>query len=307
MIESYIRYLETLRRYSPLTVRNYRRDIENFAGYMGVGLDEFDPRDVTPADAVGWIERLSAGGLKPSSVNRTAASVRSMFSYFVREGVLGVSPFRFVKPLKTPTKLPVYVAESSSEPLVGEMERLVAEGDFVQRRDALIVLLFYTSGIRLAELVGIDTTDFSEDFSRLTVHGKGDRTRVIPVMERTRLAIKSYVEKNREENICPGEKKSLFFTQRSERISRITVYRTVNRILESFGVNGKHSPHVLRHTFATQTLGGGGDIRSIQELMGHKSLQSTQIYTHTDIRSLKRVYATAHPRSRAASVRDGKK
>lgn len=297
MIESYIRYIGTQRRYSPLTLRNYRRDIDNFLEYMGLAPDEFDPHDISPADIAGWIESLSARHLAPSSINRTVASLRSMFSYFMREGITDTNPFRHIQQLKTPKRLPSYMEEKQSSPMLDELERRVAEEDFEKRRDALIVLLFYTSGIRLAELIGIDTTDFAGDLSRLAVRGKGDRMRVIPIIECTRRALETYLRRNREEQLAPSQGNALFFTRRSPRIPRITVHRTVTAILGSFGVEGKRSPHVLRHTFATQTLGGGGDIRSIQELLGHRSLNSTQIYTHTDISGLKRIYAAAHPRS----------
>ena len=162
----------------------------------------------------------------------------------------------------------------------------------------MIVLRFYACGLRLAELVDIDRGDFSDDFTSLRVRGKGDKERLVPVLEFLREKILHYLTLIEGQNICNSSEKALFLTHKGKRISRMTVYRVVRGELEQSGVQGKKSPHVLRHTFATHLLNGGADMREIQELLGHASLQATQVYTHNSIARLREVYAKAHPREK---------
>jgi integrase/recombinase XerC len=176
------------------------------------------------------------------------------------------------------------------------LQRL-SDGSWIERRDALIVLMLYACGLRLAELCNIDLSDFDNDFTALRVLGKGDKTRIVPLVGRVSREVKRYLAQNFEENICLSGENALFLSKRGERISRSDVQRSVARLLRECGVQGKCSPHVLRHTFATHLLNDGADLREIQELMGHSSLSATQVYTHNNIAQLQRIYATAHPRS----------
>lgn len=158
--------------------------------------------------------------------------------------------------------------------------------------------MLYACGLRLAELIGIDCDDFSDDYRTLRIRGKGDKERIVPVMEFVREKILRYLDLIRRQNICKSGEKALFLTLKGERVSRTAVYRIVQRELGRGGVQGKKSPHVLRHTFATHLLNGGADMREIQELLGHASLQATQVYTHNSIARLREVYAKAHPREK---------
>ena len=144
--------------------------------------------------------------------------------------------------------------------------------------------------------MGIDRTDFSDGFDRLRIRGKGDKERLVPVLEPVRIIILRYMALIERQNICISTEKALFLTQKGVRISRSAVYRIVHEELARAGVQGKKSPHVLRHTFATHLLNGGADMREIQELLGHASLQATQVYTHNSIARLQEVYARSHPR-----------
>ena len=154
------------------------------------------------------------------------------------------------------------------------------------------------AGLRLAELVGIDRDDFSADYASLRVRGKGDKQRMVPILEFVREKILSYLDLIARQNICNSAEKALFLTHKGKRISRSVVYRMVRAELTRAGVQGKKSPHVLRHTFATHLLNGGADMREIQELLGHASLQATQVYTHNSIARLREIYAKAHPREK---------
>ena len=170
--------------------------------------------------------------------------------------------------------------------------------DFRTERNSLIILMFYACGLRLAELVGIDRSDFSADYTSLRVRGKGDKQRMVPILEFLREKILHYLGLIERQNICISSEKALFLTHKGKRISRSVVYRTVQEELTRAGVQGKKSPHVLRHTFATHLLNGGADMREIQELLGHASLQATQVYTHNSIARLREIYAKAHPREK---------
>ena len=170
--------------------------------------------------------------------------------------------------------------------------------DFQTERNSLIILMFYACGLRLAELVGIDRSDFSADYTSLRVRGKGDKQRMVPILEFLREKILHYLGLIERQNICISSEKALFLTHKGKRISRSVVYRTVQEELTRAGLQGKKSPHVLRHTFATHLLNGGADMREIQELLGHASLQATQVYTHNSIARLREIYAKAHPREK---------
>jgi integrase/recombinase XerC len=165
-------------------------------------------------------------------------------------------------------------------------------------RDAVVVVMFYTLGIRLAELHAANWDDISSDFSYIRVVGKGRKERVVPLVGAVQQILKKFYGQNSLQNICIGQKKALILSEKQERLSQRTLQRIVDRVLKASGVQGKSSPHVLRHTFATHLLNMGADLRDIQELLGHSSLKATQVYTHNDFERLKLVYSEAHPRER---------
>ena len=302
MIESFLRYIEAERRYSPLTVRNYRRDIERFAAWLGVAPAEFDPQRVTAEDIHDWIvHRTAEGGLSAASVNRELSSLRALWHWLMRSGRVKSDIFMRIGTLKTSRRLPAFVPQTRMDDVLDDVREGVQSDDFESRRDALIVLMFYTCGLRLAELVGIDRDDFSADFRTLKVLGKGDKERLVPILEPVRREIIDYIGQRVGPEICNSHEQALFLSSQGRRISRSTVYRVVRRELSRAGVQGKKSPHVLRHTFATHLLNDGADMREIQELLGHTSLQATQVYTHNNIEQLREVYSRAHPRSKEES------
>jgi len=302
MLDAFIRYLAAERRYSPLTVRNYRRDTERFLAWLGIGEADFDPQEVTPEDIRKWIVHRIEQGIGAASVNRELSSLRTLFRWLRSTGAIDRDILHAIPSLRAPHRLPAFVPESRMERIVEECE--TAGGDFTARRDALIILLLYACGLRLAELVGIDRSDFSFENSTLLIRGKGDRERLIPLIEEIRDKIREHIELIERQNICTSGEKALFLTRKGKRISRSAVYRAVRDELTRAGVQGRKSPHVLRHTFATHLMNGGADMREIQELMGHASLQTTQIYTHNSIARLKEAYLHAHPREQRNSERE---
>lgn len=329
MPNDFIRYLTSERRYAPLTVRNYRRDLERFIAWWeeqrraeieqegGTPSDEairFDPAQVTTDHLRAWIVRRSdKDRVKAASMNRELSSLRAYFRYLHERGLLACDPFCRITSLRTSKRLPSFVPESrmrtvitacmedpspAEQPSVAtppHEESTVAA--FERERNALIILMLYACGLRLAELVGIDRDDLSEDCTTLRVRGKGDKERLVPILHYVAEKISAHLDTISRQQICKNGEKALFLTCQGARISRSAVYRLVNRVLTDAGVQGKKSPHVLRHTFATHLMNGGADMREIQELMGHASLRSTQVYTHNSIARLREIYAAAHPRS----------
>ncbi len=297
MIEGFVTYLEAERRYSPLTVRNYRRDVEEFVAFLGAGRGEFHPALVTADDIRAWIVALGdERGLSAGSINRAVSSLRTFFKWLRAHGVIERDPCFRVRALRAPKRLPVWIPEKQMERIAAQLLEECEAEDAVRRRDALIVLLFYSCGVRLAELTGMEADDVADDFRSIRVHGKGDKTRIVPLPAPTAEALEKHISEISARNIWPGQKKPLFLTEKAEPLSRGAIYGVVRGTLERLGVQGKRSPHVLRHTFATHLMDGGADMREIQELLGHTSLAATQVYTHSSIAGLKKVYSGAHPR-----------
>ncbi|MEG1884811.1 MAG: tyrosine-type recombinase/integrase [Alistipes sp.] len=297
MLSDFIQYLAAERRYSPLTIRNYKHDVELFFAWLGVDDVQFDPHRITSEDIHEWIiYRTETGRIGAASMNREISSLRALFRWLLRTGVLSKDIFLPIRSLKIAHRLPAFVPESRMSQIVNDCK--VDVPDFITERNSLIVLLFYTCGLRLAELVGINSEDFSGNYTSLKVRGKGDKERIVPILACVREKILYYLDVIVGQNICNSSEKALFLTQKGARISRSVVYRLVKAELQQSGVQGKKSPHVLRHTFATHLLNGGADMREIQELLGHASLQATQVYTHNSITKLQEVYAKTHPREK---------
>lgn len=299
LVDGFISYIEAERRYSPLTVRNYRRDIADFLEFIGVDKERFDPNAIARADVEEWIVYLfEKRKLKAQSVNRSVATLRSFWKWMLGHGHANRDIVSVISQAKTPSRLPVFVSESRMEDVVALLRDDIASDDFERLRDAVIVLLFYTAGLRLAELANLKIGDISADYRTIRILGKGEKERIVPLIGRMGEILKKYFSQFSSQNICIGQKKALILSKKGEPISERTIQRIVDRKLKGAGIQGKTSPHILRHTFATHLLNEGADLREIQELLGHSSLKATQVYTHTNIEKLKEVYSTAHPREK---------
>jgi len=299
LVDGFISYIEAERRYSPLTVRNYRRDIADFLEFTGIDADKFNPNTITRADVEEWIVYLfEKRKLKAQSVNRGVASLRSFWKWMLGHGHANKDIVSVISQAKTPSRLPVFVSESRMTDVVAMLRNDIASEDFERLRDAVIVLLFYTAGLRLTELATATIDDISQDMRTIRILGKGGKERIVPLIGRMGEILKKYFSQFSSQNICIGQKKALILSKKGEPISARTIERIVDSKLKGAGIQGKTSPHTLRHTFATHLLNEGADLREIQELLGHSSLKATQVYTHTNIEKLKEVYSTAHPREK---------
>ena len=299
LIDEFIVWLEAERRYSPLTVRNYRRDVDDFVTFCGLTHNSFNPNDIRRVDVEEWVVYLGEERkLKVTSINRTVASLRTFWRWMLAHNHVKRDIMKTLRQYRPPKRLPTFVPDTRMEDVISELREDIASDDVVRLRDALIVLLIYTAGLRLSELVEANVEDLSADYATLRVMGKGRKERIQPLIASLGEVLKKYFIQNSSQNICTGQKKALILSNKGARISRRTVERIVDKKLKGVGIQGKTSPHVLRHTFATRVLNEGGDLREIQELLGHSSLKATQVYTHLDIERLKHAYAMAHPRER---------
>ncbi|MBQ4502104.1 MAG: tyrosine-type recombinase/integrase [Alistipes sp.] len=296
MINRFIEYIESGKRYSKLTVRNYKRDVLGFAEWFNdrIGLDKFDATKVSAEDIRDWIiYRLDTAELSAASMNRELSSIKSLFSYLRRIGVVEKDITKRISSLKTPKVLPQFVPQSRMDELLESTREQKYSQEFKQVRNSLIISLLYGCGIRLAELLDIKLGDITN--GSVKIHGKGDKDRLVPLLPELVSRVEAYVECCRRCGIELTAADKLIVGTAGKPLSRSTVQRVVRQEMMAANVQGRKSPHILRHTFATHLLGKGADMREIQELMGHSSLSTTQHYTHNSIGQLLSVYDKAHP------------
>ncbi len=306
MITKFLQYIESERRSSPHTLRAYRGDLESFLLYFDISEEDFDPSLICSEDIREWVVSLSEStSAKSNSLNRHLSSVRSFFRWAHAKGIVQSNPAAALHSFKLPRRLPTFVSEKRMEGVLeGEPHATPAECSFEQQRNELVVVMLYATGLRLSELQGVQIDHFDDALTRLKVRGKGDKERVVPIVEALRGRIFDYMERIKAENICKPQVKSLFLTRKGEPLSQSMIYKVVRQRLQEANIQGKKSPHVLRHTFATHLLNAGADLRDIQELLGHSSLQTTQIYTHSSVAHLSKVYGAAHPRATGDTTTD---
>ena len=296
MIDRFIAHIKSERRYSELTVRNYSRDITAFVEWFNsrIAVDSFDATKVSSEDIRDWIiYRLDTAKLKPASMNREVSSLKSFFRYLRKIKVIDEEPFKQIGSLKTQKTLPQFVPESRMTPLLLELKEQSRSTEFREQRNGVILSLLYGCGIRLAELLSIRLCDI--DNGSVKIYGKGDKERIVPLIDELAERIEVYIGTCRECGIDLQPTDKLIVGTTSKPLSRTSVQRIVREQMEQANIQGRKSPHVLRHTFATHLLGRGADMREIQELMGHSSLSTTQHYTHNSIGQLLDIYDKAHP------------
>ena len=291
--ESFLKYLSYERRYSEHTVCSYGLDLSKFEEYLK-GVDEDLDLIHVDADLVrGWVVSLMEQGYTSTSVNRKLSSLRSFYRYLLRKNMIPVDPMLKVIGPKKKKPLPVFVKEA-------EMDRLLDDADFgdgfLGVRDRMILEVFYETGVRRSEL--IDLNDADVDFSScvIKVTGKRNKQRLIPFGEELERDLRVYLSV-RDENISERENDAFFVRKDGRRLSPGMVYLLVKRNLTKVVTLKKKSPHVLRHTFATSMLNHQAELEAVKELLGHESLSTTEVYTHTTFEELKKVYEQAHPRA----------
>ena len=290
-VDAYLEYLRSVRRASPATVGGRRRDLARFAAWCRESrLD--DPAKLDAHYVRGYVASLRRAKAGGATVKRHLSSLRGFLRHLVDRGALKHNPAVEVRAPKQPQALPKTLSKEDAQRLV---EAPAGEGAEVAR-DRAILELFYSSGLRLAELHGLDAAAFEADLTEVRVTGKGSKTRIVPVGRKAREALRAWL-RQRAELAAAGEG-ALFVSGRGTRLSRGAIQQRLKHWARRAGLGVKVFPHRLRHSFATHLLEESGDLRAVQELLGHASISTTQVYTHLDFAHLARIYDSAHPRAR---------
>ncbi len=290
-IEAFARHLAVDRGFSAHTLRAYRgdlADLEAFATAVGVA----DAAELDLETLREWLWRGSGQGLAASTLGRRSASARSFTAWLAKSGITGTDAGARLRAPKSPQHLPRVLTRPQIDAILVDLAARADTGDPVAVRDLALIELLYASALRVSELAGLRVGDI--DRSRLTVRvlGKGSKQRVVPFGVPARRAVVAWLA------VRPtGETRALFLSTRGTRVGTRSVYEIVASLLNELPGSGPSGPHALRHTAATHLLDGGADLRAVQEMLGHASLGTTQIYTHVSTERLKQSYALAHPRA----------
>lgn len=287
-IQDFARYLEVEQNVSPHTYRNYLSDLEAFRAFLvtqAPGPQPPAPDTIDHLTIRGYLAALQKGGAKKTTIARKLAVLRSFFQYLVREGRLSLNPAKRVLRPKLEKRLPRFLTVDQAQAL---MNVPTGEG-WIVRRDQAILETFYSTGIRISELVGLNPSDIDFDSGMVKVFGKGRKERIVPIGQKAIDALQAYLAAR------PFSSEALFNNLRGGRLTVRSVDRIVKKYVQQID-QPNMVPHSLRHTFATHLLEGGADLRSVQEMLGHASLSTTQRYTHLQVDHLMQVYDKAHPR-----------
>ena len=293
MISEFLKYLELELNRSKLTAAAYGRDLRELASFLGKEEEMNDAAEISTAEVRAWLADMARHGQSPRSLRRKTQAARAFFRWMQKQELIANNPASEVQLAKIGRKLPEFVREQEMEEI---LENPVMGGDpALNMRNRLILNILYSCGIRRDELAKITDADVDFHQKEIRVHGKRDKTRIIPVAEELLTEIRQW-QKVRDGLYTLPSPAPLICSKRGK-LSGRAIYGIVHNLLMSTGATHK-SPHSLRHTFATSLLNNGAEINSVKELLGHASLQSTQIYTHLTFSDMKKAYDSAHPRSK---------
>ena len=286
-IEKFANYLEIEKNYSEHTLRGYRTDLEELAGF----LDDKDPKKISHIDLRRFLAELKQRDCAKRTVVRKLGAIRSFFKFLFREKYITVNPANSVFTPKLDKRLPEFLD-------VDKMTKLITspdEDNVLGLRDRAILEVLYSGGIRVGELVGLNQEDMDMIAGVAKVRGKGKKERLALLGREAQRALRRY-----QQELDPGkvfDDKAVFLNKNGTRLTDRSVRRIVDKYIKKCSLEQKISPHSIRHSFATHLLNNGADLRSVQELLGHKNLSTTQIYTHLSSEKLKEMYIKAHPRA----------
>ena len=315
LIHQYLEHLQDERNVSPHTVSAYEGDLLKFLRFLSQDFLGVEPEAIRPADVDAlavrsFLAALTRDGLGKRSQGRALAAVRSLFRYACREGILAANPAQSVRTPKVPKTLPRHLRPGEVENLL-EAPAVSAEAGYVREpqlalRDQAILELLYAAGLRVSELVGLDWRDIDLSARVLRVMGKGRKERMVPFGRPAQEALKTWLDiwegiRARSGSLDEDDD-PVFLNFRGQRLADQSVRDVIDRWVDGAAVARGVHPHTLRHTFATHLLENGADLRTIQELLGHSSLSTTQKYTHLEVDRLLNVYRGAHPRARRLSA-----
>lgn len=296
-VREFLRHIADGRQLSPHTVAAYRRDLAQFDEFLSArGGTSWE--DVGRVELRAWLAHLGARGLSRRTIARKLSALRGFFRFLHREGVVDANPVRAVRSPKLEKTLPSWLSRPEVDRLFGLAEMRAGEGGFRAARDLAILETLYATGMRLSELRGLDVEDVDLLGDQLKVLGKGSKERILPLGRAAAAALRRY-ELRREEVLAEkgGDRAALFVSQQGRRLSARQLQNIVAGALRAAAEGAGLSTHSVRHSFATHLLDAGAELLAVKELLGHASLSTTRIYTHTSTERLKRIYDQAHPRA----------
>ena len=290
--EAFLDYLRLERNYSERTIVSYGTDLREFEGYLEKTEAELDFTKVHADVVRNWVSELMDEGRTATSVNRKLSSLRSFYRFLLRRKEITVNPMLKIVGFKKKKPLPSFVREKDMNRL---LDGLSFDEGFEGCRDRTILEMFYATGMRLSELIGLDEVDVDLSARLIKVTGKRNKQRLIPFGNELAEDLLIYIKVRND--AFPDGVEAFFIRKNGKRMYPMQVYRIVKRNLSKVVTLKKKSPHVLRHTFATAMLNDNAELRAVQALLGHESLATTEVYTHTTFEELKKVYEQAHPRA----------
>ncbi len=299
-IKRFLLFMKAERSASPHTLRAYQKDLSEFHHFLNrtghaKDLDNFRQARLVVREF--WIDG-SKRRLSNASLLRKLASLRSFFRYLVTEDILPANPFEYLELPKKEKKLPRFLSEKEMGTLMAPLEAIETATTGLALRDRALIELLYSSGVRIQEAMNLNVEDMDLWNGTVRVLGKGNKERIVPVGEMAARALQKYMRERQARQTGGREAKGpLFLNARGTKLGARGARLILNRWVKKASLERKVSPHTLRHTFATHLLNRGCDLRTVQEMLGHKSLASTQIYTHTSVEQLKKIYDRAHPRA----------
>lgn len=300
-VKSFLDHLQIERALSANSISAYKRDLKNFAEFLNS--NSLDFTDISESDVVNYEIQQKAKGLSLASINRSTSALKSFYKYLSREFSIA-DPTTSISTNKLARKLPKALTIAEIESLINCAER---SSNATSLRDRAILEILYGTGARVSEVIGINIGDFGKtilegaEISTLKLRGKGSKERIVPLGTYAKTALDNYLVRLRpqltEKSKASRSESALFLNSRGTRLSRQSAWQIVITAAQACDLSGKVSPHVFRHSYATHLLDGGADIRVVQELLGHSSVTTTQIYTLITIDKVREAYATAHPRA----------
>ena len=290
-IDLFLNYIKFEKRYSRHTILSYQNDLEQFFQYLVSQFDAVPPESISSSMVRSWLAELSEDKISAKSINRKISSLKSFFKYQLKTGALLKSPMGTIVAPKMSKRLPMFVEQTDMDQL---FQYLPFSDNWKGRTERLVILLFYSTGMRLSELINLKESQVDASGNQVKVLGKGNKERIIPVNSELIEQLNAYMQD--KEGRADGVK-NLFVTEKGQPLQPRSVYAFVKNKLSAVTTIQKKSPHILRHSFATHLMNNGADLNAVKELLGHSSLAATQIYTHNTIEKLKEVFRKAHPKA----------
>lgn len=286
-IKDYITYLKIERQLSPNTIDSYERDLEDFYKFTGKSY-----KFVTKDDFINYITYLNKK-ISPRSINRHIVSIKNYFKFLERNNLIKSNPSLDITGLKTPKKMPRILSEDDINNLLD-----IPLNDAYSYRNKAMLELMYSSGLRVSELLNLEVNNIDFNMNLVRVYGKGSKERIVPIDDIATTYLYEYINVYRNTLLKNKESDILFLNSRGDKLSRQGFFKILKEIAKLKGIKKELSPHTIRHSFATHLLNNGADLRSIQTMLGHENIETTQIYTHVSNNYVKENYEAAHPRSK---------